>query len=341
MPDRPRIGLDNPAFRGRLRQPDRSGGQAIRGVDRQVLGPRVTFTPPPPTDLVKIPMRVSELAVGPAAAVTPVPKVHLIVPQPFAKPAHPKLQQSKVLHRRAVKTPYQKPAEQVLPPKSTKLQLGLVAMAVFIFLIGVFVSLSTLQTNHSTKTQVEALSKKAEQSPAQAGAGVPPAENRPTINDVSGYKVVPDLPKIIQIAKLNVYARVKPVSVNAKNELQAPANIFDAGWYDGSARPGDTPGNGATLIDGHVHGPTLPGVFANIKKLVPGDTIQIIRGDNKTYTYSVVKVQNFNATNLDIGTALTSVQPGKAALNLMTCGGKYDTVKGEYEERTVVFAVQT
>ena len=155
---------------------------------------------------------------------------------------------------------------------------------------------------------------------------------------IGAYQVAPTLPKFLKIKKLGIDARVKSLGVNSKNEFLAPSNTYDTGWYDGSAKPGESESNGAILIDGHLHGPRLPGVFANINKLSGGDVIQLQRGDNTIYNYKVVKVQSYDANTLDMRLALASVQPGQPGLNLITCGGKYDRVSG-YSQRTIVFAV--
>ena len=362
MSDRPHIGLDNSAFRGRLRQPVARVAPLASGPIRQPFGPRVTSRVPKasnpklqpiaqsviPVLSQKVPQFRPDITVVKPAIVAPASQSRadgsnfkMIAPQPYAVPANPKQQQSKVLHRQAVRNPAGQSKKVAVG--HSKLQFAMVGMALFVFGIGLFVSLITLQTNHAAKSQVAALTSRAQQNDTTnngaAALNTPPAEDKPTTASMGSYKVAPDLPQQIIIPKLYVYARIRSLSVNSNNELQAPGNIFDAGWYNASAKPGSGPGSGAMLIDGHVHGPTQPAVFANIKKLVAGDSIQIIRGDGKKFSYSVVKTQNVDAANLDIGSSLTSAIPGKSALNLITCGGRYDRKTSQYLERTIVYAV--
>jgi sortase (surface protein transpeptidase) len=167
-----------------------------------------------------------------------------------------------------------------------------------------------------------------------------PNETKPSGGSVSNYQVAPNLPKYLKIPKLGTNARVKPLGITSNGALQTPNNIYDTGWYDASARPGDPGSVGAILIDGHVRGPTLSGVFNEIKQLRPGDTMQIVRGDNQVFNYKVVKVQNYDASSIDMGELLASVQPGEPGLNLITCGGSFNRSSWEYTQRTVVFAVQ-
>ncbi len=268
----------------------------------------------------------------------------IVKPQPYGKPALPKQQQSQVLVRRFVSPQVQVATvqtagtQQPAKHRRSKVQLALMAMAFLVFGLGLLVNIQTIQTNHSAKAQVSALEQKTDNS--ENNTSLPPSEVKPPESGMGSYQVAPNLPKYLKIPKLSVSTLVKPLGVTSSNELKAPANIYDTGWYDASAHPGDPGSLGAVLIDGHVHGPTLPGVFANIKKLVAGDTIEITRGDNQVFTYKVVKVQNYDASTIDMGMMLSSVQPGLPGLNLITCGGPFDRKSGEYTQRTAVFAVQ-
>ena len=280
----------------------------------------------------------------PPAAKAIQPALLLVKAQPFAKPARPKLQHSQVLARRAA--PKQIVHVAVTEPKSpkrrSKAQTVLVAMAILVFGLGLLVNVETLQTNHSAKAQVAALSQKAEVASTSSAPDDPvvPSETKPATTSVASYQVAPDAPKLITITKLGVKARVKPVGVTTSNELGTPASIYDTGWYNASAKPGGGAGAGAMLIDGHVHGPTLPGVFVDIKKLAAGDTIEVTRGDNQIFKYTVVNTETISADSVDVGKLLTSMKPGKPALNLITCGGKFNAKTQHYEDRTIVYAVQ-
>lgn len=357
MSNRLDSGLGSDALRSRLRQPVERPMRSIDGPVRPGFGPRVRLASASikriqqsqlePKPIASTQSRLIQADVvhiqKPRLNLTDQPPItanfKLIAPQPFARPAHPKQQQSVVLRRQTVRHPAARP--EPTTPKRSKLQYALVGMAIFIFGVGLFVSFLTAQTNQTAKTQVAALATKSEQADGSAAPNAPPTETKPTTASMGSYRVAPDVPQQIIIPKLYVFARVRSLTVNSKNELQAPGNIYDAGWYKSSAKPGDGAGSGAMLIDGHVHGPTLPGVFANLKKLVAGDEIQIVRGDGKKFSYTIVKSQNLPADNLDIGSALLSAQPGKAALNLITCGGPYDKKTGEYSERTIIYAIQS
>lgn len=258
-----------------------------------------------------------------------------VKPQPFAAPAKPKQETSRVLKRqfaRAAKPVDAHPSRLNIKTKRSKMQVALVVMAVAVFGLGMLVNIQTVQTNHNAKAQVAALSKSSNDD-----SGSKPSETKPAS---SNYAVAPNMPKYLKIAKLGINARVLALGVTSDNQLKAPTNIYDTGWYNASAHPGDAASNGAILIDGHVHGPTLPGVFSAINTLTAGDTIQIVRGDNKIFNYAVVKTQSYDADKMDMSLGLISAQPGQPGLNLITCSGKYDRKSGEYNQRMLVSAVQ-
>lgn len=158
-------------------------------------------------------------------------------------------------------------------------------------------------------------------------------ETPPT--NVDSYVVAPDLPRYIIIDKLDIKARVKRMGVGADNAVQTPKNIFDTGWYDGSAKPGET---GATFINGHVSGPTQRGIFYKIKNLRTGDPIVIEKGDGSKLTYIVASSESFPVDQVDMNKVLRPYGNAKKGLTLMTCGGSFDRTTQEYTERVVVYA---
>ena len=241
-------------------------------------------------------------------------------------PALPRRQSSKVLIRQIVHK------QEPIPVKKKKLNImpvAMVSMAVTIFIFGLFVAVSGWRTNEAVQAQVSQITDKAEQDDSDL-----PTEGDPP--ELSSYSVAAELPRLLKISSIEVEARVMRLGVDKNNQLKSPSNIYDTGWYEGSSKPGEA---GTVLIDGHVHGPTKPGVFMNLKKLVKGDKIEVERGDGKIITYRVVKTEIYKADQVDMAAALTSAENGKNGLNLITCHGKVDS-NNNYSERLVVFTVQ-
>jgi hypothetical protein len=250
-----------------------------------------------------------------------------VPPQPYTEPAPPRQRPSQVLARDGVRSPKQS-GKLHRSWKPIALQAGLVSMAVVVFLVGMAANLRTLKTNYAATAQVNTLAGQVNTSSAQ-NAGT----TKPSAAAVAQYTVNSAFPRFLKIPKLSVDARV----MQAGAALTAPDNAYDTAWYTGSAEPGQT---GATLIDGDVSDWTTAGVFYSLKTLVPGDSLQIERGDGVILNYQVVKIQSFPAGSLNLQTVLASVTPGTPGLNIMTTPP--NAVKGTdlFNEQMVVFAKQ-
>ncbi len=163
-------------------------------------------------------------------------------------------------------------------------------------------------------------------------------ETKPTDDQVKAYTVAPDLPKYLRIAKLGIDARVISVGINQKGQLGTPNNIFDVGWYDSSAKPGL---DGTMLIDGHNGGPHVYGVFKRLPDLVKGDIIEVQRGDDVVFKYSVVENNTVALAdaNAYMSTALKSPVPGKQSVTLITCTGEWSQQQRTYLSRQFTRAV--
>jgi sortase (surface protein transpeptidase) len=212
------------------------------------------------------------------------------------------------------------------------------ALASLVLLVGLGIFGMTYKVNKQAIIQVAHASAASEQGEGAAGGPTaPPSEQAVTSAAVGSYKVAPDMPQTVRIDKIGVNARIKRLTVLKDGSLATPGNVADAGWYEGSSRPGD---GGAVLLAGHVSGPTLPGVFGKIKNLNVGDTITITRGDNQQYSYKVVKKAQIPADKLDMSDLLVPVTPGRSGLNMITCGGKYLIDTETYQDRVVIYAEQ-
>jgi sortase (surface protein transpeptidase) len=200
-------------------------------------------------------------------------------------------------------------------------------------LMGAAVAINDWRNNNQANNQ-------AAKSIARANRGVnngTPSTTPVSADIFANYRVAPSQPRYIFIPKLKVKAIVLSLGTTSSNQIQAPPNIYETGWYKNSALPGQA---GATLIDGHISSWTAHGVFYGLKTLVAGDAIQVERGDGAILTYKVVKSQVYSSTNVDMTAALTPINPDKPGLNLITCTGSVIAGTSEFNERVVVFAQQ-
>ena len=354
MSDRARIGLDDTALRGRLRQPAGTA-QSLRSIpyprsrsttlyfDQVIIRPSTfeSVTPTPKLSPLPPPVSVRQAITAKQENLSVTsPSLSIIEPQPFVLPGQPRQQHSRVLKRQLVRLPGGSSVAPAFRPKRyTKLQVALTAMAGLVFVVGLATSIQTIQTNHNASAQVSALSKQATTQPATAegSTSTVPSTTKPTATAISQYVVAADLARYLKIPKLGVDARVLQVGVTSSGALGTPNNVYDTAWYTGSAKPGQP---GATLIDGHVSSWTTNGVFYGLKTLVPGDTIQIVRGNGTVLNYQVVKTQVYPSNNVDMQAAITPITPGKSGLNLITCTGQVKPGTSEFNQRVIVFASQ-
>lgn len=266
--------------------------------------------------------------------IRPVPDQQLFAQSTNPKPALPRQTKSKVIKRIGFDN---KSAGKIRASRHKRKHASkiLLSMAGVLFLLGVGVSLNSLHTNRQAKAQVAVLAKNTADN--DENNDDIPDETPPPNDAIATYKVAADLPRLLRIPTIQVGARVKRLGTKPNNELKAPSNVYDVGWYDGSSKPGE---NGTVLLNGHVSGPNNRGVFYSLNKLKTDDKISIERGDGQVITYKVVQSQIYAYDKVDMAAALTSIVPGKPGLNIITCSGKYDAKTNKFSERLVIFAVQ-
>ena len=203
----------------------------------------------------------------------------------------------------------------------------LVSMAVVLFAGGMYVTLRGYKTTQHIEATASA------QSTGGTGEEVKPSEN-----DTASYTVAADLPRYIDIPRLVVHARVLQTDVKSDGSLGTPSNIYDAAWFSQSAKPGSA--GGASLIDGHVSGPTQKGVFYGLEKLSAGDIVMIEKGNGEKLYYKVSKIEVVDTAKVDMSKMLLPVTAGKAGLNLISCTGKFNSQTQQFDQRALVYAEQ-
>ena len=214
-------------------------------------------------------------------------------------------------------------------------RFGLVFVASVFVLVTGYVSIDTWVTNNRVKAETAQGQVSDATTVSKADEGKD--ETKPTAAMLGKYAVAPSLPRVLYINKLHIAARIMPMGVNNDGSIQAPGNIYDAGWYNGSVKPGDI---GAMFIDGHASGPTREGLFAYLDTLAAGDEIQVEKGDGSRLTYRVVTTETVPLDSLDMKKALLPPNGTLRGLNLMTCTGEWIEGQETYNQRVIVYAEQ-
>ena len=127
--------------------------------------------------------------------------------------------------------------------------------------------------------------------------------------------------------------------------MQNPTGPWVVAWYDQLGKVGE--GNNVVMA-GHVDywntGPNEsagPAVFWDVPNLAPGDVIRITGENGENYEYAVEWSELYNvATELTPEVIQNEIvaNTGQESLTLITCGGPFDPVTGEYLERWVLRA---
>lgn len=226
----------------------------------------------------------------------------------------------------------------LLKRKQSKLHLAFYGFGLIVFLFAGAVSVQTLLVNKSAKDQIGVLGDKTstlDNQGIEEGTGSDPSEGVVTAQAIANYKTDPELPRVIRIPDLGVYARIKHTGTD-NGAVDSPRNVNDVSWYNESARPGNS--IGSSLLLGHVSGWTSAGVFKKIDQLKPGDRFEIEKGSGEKLTYEVTKGERIPLEQVDMSKILGTEVAGEHDMKLMTCSGKYNKDTKQFEERYVVYA---
>lgn len=139
------------------------------------------------------------------------------------------------------------------------------------------------------------------------------------------------------IPSIGVVAGFQYTGIGTDGVIQIPNNIFDVGWYTGSAEPGSA---GTAVVTGHVAQirrsvVTQQGVFFSLNKLRVGDNLYVINDRGETTTFAVREIRSYSpAAN---GSDVFTTRPGGRELNLISCEGVWNQDQLSFSERLVVF----
>jgi LPXTG-site transpeptidase (sortase) family protein len=156
-----------------------------------------------------------------------------------------------------------------------------------------------------------------------------PIDTRKVTYTVPAYQ-----PRLIELPTLHVSGFIQRVGLDQDNAVTTPDSIHMAGWYTGSAKPGE---NGSSIIDGHVSGRYEPAIFKDLHLMKAGDPIKVEYGNGSSYVFTVVKVGNYSASEAAVH--MFDVQPSvEQQLVLITCAGIYSKNTATFDRRVLVYA---
>lgn len=156
-------------------------------------------------------------------------------------------------------------------------------------------------------------------------------DHQSAVTGVSYCQAIPASPSRLIVPSLQVNAAIQNLGVTSNGEMDVPTSVLDVGWFKLGSKPGE---KGSAVIAGHLNGKQgEPGVFSNLDKLKPGDTIFVedIKGNSLAF-----KVRESRSYESGFAEEVFSPADGNY-LNLVTCDGIWDSDKKSYGQRLVVF----
>lgn len=217
--------------------------------------------------------------------------------------------------------------------------IGIIFIAIVVFSTTAYIGFDTWLTNNRMKAEIAGqrhdaqgqVNGQADHSKEMEGTD----EQEVSPASLSEYVVAANMPRYLLIDKLHIKARIRNMGLNKDGSVQAPINIYDAGWYNDSAKPG---GVGASFIDGHASGALREGLFAYLETLAAGDIIGVEMGDGTVFRYKVQAREIVPLKDVDMKKVLLPYGNATRGLNLMTCTGTWVQSGSTYDHRIIVYS---
>ena len=149
---------------------------------------------------------------------------------------------------------------------------------------------------------------------------------------VSSGVVARSAPVALRIPSIGVSVSVSALGLNPDGTVQVPTNFQEPGWY----RLGPSPGQlGSAVILGHVDSYQGPAVFFQLRSLEAGDRVEVSLADGVVADFVVTTVAMYPKDQFPAQQVYAS--QGHSSLQLVTCGGTFDTQTGHYLSNVVAF----
>ncbi|MHB8329033.1 MAG: class F sortase [Acidimicrobiales bacterium] len=139
-------------------------------------------------------------------------------------------------------------------------------------------------------------------------------------------------PVTLRIPAIGLAVSVSELGLNADGTVQVPTNFQEPGWF----RLGPSPGQvGSAVILGHVDSYQGPAVFFQLRSLLPGDRVDVTLADGVVAHFVVDTVAMYPKGKFPARQVYAS--HGYGALQLVTCGGVFDTTTRSYLSNVVAY----
>jgi hypothetical protein len=146
------------------------------------------------------------------------------------------------------------------------------------------------------------------------------------------YHVARSRPVSLAIPAIGLRAPLTTLGLNPNRTVQVPTNFQEPGWY----RLGPSPGQlGSAVILGHIDSYLGPAVFFQLGDLHVRDRVTVTLADGRTVRFAVIGIAMYLKSHFP--DRLVYGPRPYGALQLVTCGGVFDSATGHYLSNLVVY----
>jgi Sortase domain len=140
------------------------------------------------------------------------------------------------------------------------------------------------------------------------------------------------VPVTLRIPAMGLSTPLSTLGLNPDGTVEVPTSYQQAGWFGLGPTPGQ---RGSAVMLGHVDSHSGPGVFFQLRTLTDGDKVAVDLADGATATFVVIGVATYAKEQFPAKQVYGS--HGYSALQLVTCGGVFDSQTGGYLSNVVVY----
>jgi len=136
----------------------------------------------------------------------------------------------------------------------------------------------------------------------------------------------------LRVPAIALDVSLSTLGLNLNGTVEVPTDIEQPGWYRFGPSPGQ---DGSAVILGHVDSYQGPAVFFKLRSLVAGDLVDVTLADGVSAQFKVTDVVQYLKTTFP--DQLVYAGHGQSTLQLVTCGGTFDSQTGHYLSNIVVY----
>ena len=165
-----------------------------------------------------------------------------------------------------------------------------------------------------------------------ASSTTPAATPTPAVLRTPLAAVARSRPVHLAIPAIDLSEPLSVLGLNPNGTVSVPTDYNVPGWY----KFGPTPGQrGSAVILGHVDTFRGPAAFFYLRNLRPGNRVNVTLADGRQLQFAVIGLRMYTKNNFP--DHLVYGPRSYSALQLVTCGGVFDSHTGHYLSNLVVY----